>query len=697
MNRPNPCDHLMIVYYDILLLDDVSYLTARHSERFKQLEKVVSCSKGLAELVSRQLIDFGSRSGASRLRLAFAAAILAKEEGLVVKQDAPYFNFNDSSKRNAGLCIKLKKEYIGNFGEVGDFAVVGAGYDAAKAKSYNFPGVRWTHFFIGCLENRDAVKQWKVKPFFKIVNCVELSEILMKTFVLHGNPLPVPRWENDMTELELPPGISSQSPVPLSVAFRNPLVFDMRCFSFEDLGNTGFFSMRFPTVSKLHFDRDFTDTISFSELQELAAEAQRLPDLEDSQENLEWIARLEAADPRGRAVDALSQLTATTAPTPSPRKSTQPRSETPESPVVTRRPFSVSRNTFGSLPRPPSALLPIIEPSSQLSNPPMACETRSVPCGTPLPKRTLSVIPSPRKRQRSCQLVSADQAFSDRQSQKLQERNPLEEIHANISQKSSHELVNLVEDSRCTTRSEKLVSVKQLGRFNVATRDEPDLNHNSAGVNLGSTNTISDDESKSLPIEIIDLEEEEFLDDQKSELRVSSVSFVSSKVAHGGKANTASVAILEQHITVINKPMAKSCSFLGANCFFSGRRFLMAPYLTPETPKLVELLQQHGAQPIFDVKDLIQREVEKIKDGQKVSRHEKAILIVDTQEYKDATDDLLKWADGIRNTIPDELRDWIYVCDWRVLLALTDLEDPKVASSSNESFEVSMRWYCGLI
>ncbi|KAM0435349.1 hypothetical protein ACHAPT_003443 [Fusarium lateritium] len=310
-----------MVYYDVLLLEDQSLINLRHSERFKILSNIITYRKGWAELVQRQVIDFDHNLGASSLRKAFALAILARKEGLVLKPDEPYFDFADQRRKFSSCCIKLKKEYIGNFGDVGDFAVVGARYDPTKATTYRIHGLKWTHFYLGCLDNREAVKQWNAKPEFTIVNVMELNQTILREVVTYANPQPVAAGENDHLTLKLAPGVEQGS--PLTFVFTKPLVFDLRCFSFDKVGNTGFWSLRFPSVTKVHFDRDFTDTISFSQLQAMAKDATTAGELEDSQENLQWIAKLEGADPRGIAVDAVSQLTVTTMPTPSPRKSTQ--------------------------------------------------------------------------------------------------------------------------------------------------------------------------------------------------------------------------------------------------------------------------------------------------------------------------------------------------------------------------------------
>ncbi|EXL62224.1 hypothetical protein FOCG_00963 [Fusarium oxysporum f. sp. radicis-lycopersici 26381] len=369
---PGPQEHLMIIYYDVMLLEDQSLINLRHSERFKILSNLVCCRKGWAGLVPRQVIDFGQPLGASTLRKAFAMVILAWKEGLVLKPDEPYFDFTDQRRRFSSCCIKLKKEYIGNFGDVGDFSVVGARYDSTKALSYRIPGLKWTHFYIGCLDNREAVKSWGAKPEFTIVNVVELNETILREVVIYSNPEPVSPDDNGALALKLAPGVEQGSPP--TFIFTKPLVFDLKCFSFDRVGNTGFWSLRFPSVTKVHFDREFTDTISFEQLQALAKEATTAGKLEDSQENLQWIAKLEAADPRGIAVDAASQLTVTTMPTPSPRKSTQNTTSTwsPKSPLATKSPVQVSpcRGRRERVHRAPSLDLPSITATTSLRTEP---------------------------------------------------------------------------------------------------------------------------------------------------------------------------------------------------------------------------------------------------------------------------------------------------------------------------------------
>ncbi|KAF6823888.1 ATP dependent dna ligase domain protein [Colletotrichum musicola] len=331
-------EHLMIVYFDVLLIDGESLLGVRHSERFKRLTNLVNCREGHSELVERQVISLDQPLAASHLRKAFAKSIVARDEGLVLKPDDPYFDFSQARRAFSCCPIKLKKEYIGSFGDVGDFAVVGARYDPDKAKCYRIPNLKWTHFYLGCLDNKEDVHRFQAKPEFTVVHQVELNETLLKTILTYGRPMPVEFEDNDVLVLKIAPGIAQQK-MP-TVVFTEPLVFDIRCFSFDQMGNTGFWQPRFPQVSKVHFDRSFIDTISFSELQKVAQEATTAPALEDSQEMLNWIAALEGTDPRGIPIDAISQSNTTSLMTPSRTSSVRPStSPAPcfSSPLMARR------------------------------------------------------------------------------------------------------------------------------------------------------------------------------------------------------------------------------------------------------------------------------------------------------------------------------------------------------------------------
>lgn len=290
-------ERLMIVYFDVLLVDDDSMLDVRHSERRRRLTTLVSCLEGCASLVQSQIINFSSRAvAATELQEAFASCIMNREEGLVLKPDEPYFNFGEVKRKYASCCLKLKKGYINKLGDVGDFAVVGARYDPTRAKTIGLPNTKYTHFYLGCLKNKEAAIRFGSKPEFTVVNEVELNAQMTEFFKRAVWAMPVSPEENDQFALEQPTGIMQGKKI--TTIFLERPVFDITCFSFHKEANTGFWSLRFPYVSKIHSDRSWKDCVSFNELQELAEADKSRDDEEGSQELVQWIKALEETAPK---------------------------------------------------------------------------------------------------------------------------------------------------------------------------------------------------------------------------------------------------------------------------------------------------------------------------------------------------------------------------------------------------------------
>ena len=313
-SRPEEHEHLMIVYFDLLMRDGTSLLALSHGERFGQLKSLVSIKEGRSHVVEQEVVDFTGPDAAMQLRNIFANCIVSRGEGLVLKPDDPYFDMDKPHSRPySSCCIKMKKEYIGSFGDVGDLAVVGALFEAASSKMLRVP-VKFTHFFLACLKNKGRCVELD-DACFVVVCVVELNKACHQALT-YSTPVTYPYTSDTASNIRLKSGIS-HGRKPTHV-FSPPLVFDVRCFSFDKAGNTGFWSPRFPQVTKVHFDRSWQDVLEFDELQEIAREAtgQRSAiDIEDGQETRDWIAALEAADPctpvLSHRLDDRSQLTKT--------------------------------------------------------------------------------------------------------------------------------------------------------------------------------------------------------------------------------------------------------------------------------------------------------------------------------------------------------------------------------------------------
>ena len=290
----------MIVFYDVMLVDDDPVLHRTHRERRRLLKKLVKPIKGRVGLLWQKHVSFSTPDGARRLKQALAQAFVMRWEGLVLKpSDEPYFDLGRSSNgRYPSRWIKLKKDCIKGLGDSADFAVFGAGYDIKEAGKHPDLDLSWTHFYIGCLRNKHAVLHSAAKPhilvFDKISECIKKEDLLYLN--QHGQyPLrAMETGSKDLTDiynLELASGL----PVP-KVIFRKPFVFDVAGSGFDKAPNRDIFTLRFPRVLRLHLDRDWKQAVSLDELQAMAVEARTSPTSNLSREIAEWTEKLDQLD-----------------------------------------------------------------------------------------------------------------------------------------------------------------------------------------------------------------------------------------------------------------------------------------------------------------------------------------------------------------------------------------------------------------
>lgn len=650
-------------------------LNVRHSERFKILDRLVDCSKGWAELVPRRIIDFGSHMAASDLRNIFAKAITSKQEGLVLKPDELYFDFTLGDRPMGARCIKLKKEYIGNFGDIGDFAAVGAGYDPVKAKSYGLPNLKWTHFYVGTLNNKEQVQRWRARPQFTVVSMVELNGTLLKSVVQHGNPVPVLREENMTTELRIPVGVEKNP--RMTVAFTNPLVFDLRCFSFDKEGNTGFWTPRFPAVTKVHFDRDFAQCVSFDQLQELALENTTMPELPDSQENLQWIARLEGADPRGIAADASSDGSLNTIPTPSPCRGMQ----SPE-----RQPTTAFAVKSLQLATPPNSSAPDEankSPTSAQKSP--DSQTR---------KRTRPNACSPQpliKRPKSSHASTSTRSTPKRRRNTSPVRRPLMDIAGNSSQlsasfssmeikKTIHEVIDL------TSSPEQSFEAPAEAPSNIPAR-EASFSQNSEEFRLSILNSLSPTNDCGEPGEHdVPTPGQPDEDSASQESELISV-FPPDDTVFPDYNQGASTAEQQQP----NED--PECKFVGTECQFANTCVILSPCLVNPPLEFTSLVEAHGFQnATMTIDEWIRTQGRPRGEYQDPGVPGKTLVLTDSIDHDSEIKSLMKAVHDHRSG-----HKLIMAYDWRVLRYISTLENKTKEKKYYHGFsDPWTRWYCGV-
>lgn len=289
----------MIIFYDLLLMNNEAILTKPHSERRRRLNDLVTTIPGRAELVMREDIYFSSPDAPKQLQKSLAHAFTQRWEGYVLKpSDESYFSFvQRSTSSYHGCWIKLKKDYITGLGDTADFAVVGAGYDAVEAAKKGVRNISWTHFHIGCLRNKADVIRFDAKPSYVVVDAFNQSiqKHDLETLNHLGKFRALELGSTEAVEafdIKMEPGL----PCKMDVIFQEPFVFEVLGSGFDKPSNRNYFTLRFPRVLKIHWDRDFKDTVGFDELQEMADEARKVPVEHPSQEDAAWIERLDQAN-----------------------------------------------------------------------------------------------------------------------------------------------------------------------------------------------------------------------------------------------------------------------------------------------------------------------------------------------------------------------------------------------------------------
>lgn len=305
-SQPHPWEHMMIVFYDVLLLDEHLLLPLPHSERRKLLEQLVLPIRGRADLVMQRELDFSHPGAPRALQEHFAHAIANRWEGLVLKPlNEPYFGPAQRAPNTYPSCwLKMKKDYITGLGDTADFSVIGAGYDVQEASRRGDKRLRWTHFHIGCLKNKAAVIHLKAKPEYVVLDAVtnSINPKDMTYLNQHGQFRAIDVGSPECSKLfgfYMTSGMAAK----MTVAFKQPFVFEVMGGGFDKPPNSEYYRLRWPRVLKIHLDRDYKDAMTMDDLQIMATEALAVPLEEDLAEEIEtWQNRLDAADRGSRKV-----------------------------------------------------------------------------------------------------------------------------------------------------------------------------------------------------------------------------------------------------------------------------------------------------------------------------------------------------------------------------------------------------------
>ena len=240
---PHEWEHLMIVFFDVVVLDDESVVRHCLQDRRKILRDLIRVIPGRSMRSEWTLLDFKTGDGITDLKQAFARILADRNEGLILKPlHAPYFSLlSEQGHRKSSFFIKMKKDYLGDMGgqrDLGDFAIIGASFNAQVAPKTDIKPLHWTHFHLGCCTNKTAVQRTGARPKFRVVASLSLDKCIPRVDVkylnVQGYVRQTPLHENGSTkffDIEQLRGSGQR----MTVAFKKPFVAEILGSGFEQL------------------------------------------------------------------------------------------------------------------------------------------------------------------------------------------------------------------------------------------------------------------------------------------------------------------------------------------------------------------------------------------------------------------------------------------------------------------------------
>ena len=366
---PDPTDQLMIMFYDVLLLDDVQCLRETYKQRRQRLENLVLCIEGQSDIAWQQNIDFSAHTAKKQLQTLFADGVSKGWEGFVLRQrNVPFF-----APEGRARCIKLKKDYIAGLGDSCDLLVVGGRKSCQTDPDLDGGKLLWTSFYVACLENKEPVQRFGDAPRYRLLNvikrpCISREDILQLNELCKAASI-LYDAESDMSITIDQAHLSAPTHV-----FCEPVVVELLGSGFERPSNVRYLTLRHARITKIHHDRSVLDTVDFAELQDMAATSMKHLSEEPSQDDREWLDRLRKADCRSSFMTERSTHSASVR---SSIVSLSPRTplkmiEAPNTPGPSRRGSKTSPTSASQAAMPP----PI---AKQVRNPAKSHETAVTP------------------------------------------------------------------------------------------------------------------------------------------------------------------------------------------------------------------------------------------------------------------------------------------------------------------------------
>ncbi|KIL69500.1 hypothetical protein M378DRAFT_69647 [Amanita muscaria Koide BX008] len=264
--------HLGLVFFDVMVLDSRSLIHLPYCERRKILESLIQTSTGQIYLAERTPIDLDSERSEQKLQAVFAQSITNFEEGIVLKAEESFYNDHNLP------WVKLKKDYIPDYGDAIDLVLLGAAWDKERARELRVPPTVFTTFFLGALTNaKEMEADTSTKPHFYLSIAVSYGmtreQVEELNFSIRNlDPLGYDQFKKSPDSVDyaitLCPAISD-SP---AIILKQPLLAELFGAGFSKPSGGEFYELRFPRITKVYDkgERSWRDGIGFQQLQDIA-------------------------------------------------------------------------------------------------------------------------------------------------------------------------------------------------------------------------------------------------------------------------------------------------------------------------------------------------------------------------------------------------------------------------------------------
>ncbi|TFK51622.1 DNA ligase/mRNA capping enzyme [Heliocybe sulcata] len=264
--------HLALVFFDLLLLDDLSLLSTPYAARRALLESLIVPERGYTMIAERFCIgEAGEGEGAERMRDVFAGTLTRREEGLVLKSESGWYG-------GWSPWVKLKKDYIPGYGDAVDLVLLAARWDKDRGRELRVAPGTYTTFYLGALKN---VEDCKGDPpaergfhiLFEVSYGLSREDLEQLNFRIRASDTML---YGDHSPDQLTYTMSGMNGFPKpEVILEDPIVIEVFGAGFTKNRSSKYYALRFPRISKVfrRSERTWSDATSLPEYQTIALAA----------------------------------------------------------------------------------------------------------------------------------------------------------------------------------------------------------------------------------------------------------------------------------------------------------------------------------------------------------------------------------------------------------------------------------------